>query len=135
MTSPRDFTAAGHAIMATVLVADDIKSLRQLFRLTLNQHHTVIEAEDGGKALELLRRHRPDVAILDVMMPVLSGLQVCRLLRADPDLRNIGVIIISANADDDEGRQAGADRFIVKPFLPSALLTAVDDLVRSRALI
>jgi CheY-like chemotaxis protein len=116
-----------------VLIADDIKSLRQLFRLTLNQHHTVIEAEDGAEALDLLRRHQPDVAILDVGMPALSGPQVCRLLRADPALRDIGVIIISANANEDDARQAGADRFIAKPFLPSALLAAVNDLVQSQA--
>jgi len=115
--------------MTMVLIADDMEAVRRLLRLTLESRHTLLEAEDGGEALALLRRHRPAVAILDVVMPGLSGLQVCRLIREDPDLRAIGVIILSANAAADDARRAGADRFFVKPFLPSALLRAVDDLL------
>lgn len=115
--------------MRTVLIADDQDSVRRLLRMVLGSQYTVIEAKDGGEALALLRKHRPDVAVLDVVMPVLSGLQVCRLLRADPDLCDIGVIIVSANASEDDVRLAGADLSIPKPFLPSVLLRAVDDLM------
>jgi CheY-like chemotaxis protein len=88
--------------MAIVLIADDSASVRLLLQMTLTAHHTVLEAKDGGEAVELLRQHRPDVAILDVVMPVLSGLQVCRLLREDPALRDIRVIMLSANATADD---------------------------------
>jgi CheY-like chemotaxis protein len=104
-------TLQGDAIMAVVLVADEIKSVRYLLRLTIGRRHTVIEARDGDEALALLRQHRPDVAVLDVTMPARSGLQVCRLLRADPDLRGTGVIVMSANGCTDAAYQAGADRF------------------------
>jgi CheY-like chemotaxis protein len=102
-----------------------------LLHLILSPRHSVLEAKDGGEALELLHRHRPDVAILDVVMPVLSGLQVCRLLREDPDLRNISVIVLSANATEDDASRAGADRFLAKPFLPSTLLRMIDDLTEN----
>jgi CheY-like chemotaxis protein len=115
--------------MATILIADDQESVRRLLQLTLADRHTVIEAEDGGEALDLLRRYRPDVAVLDVVMPGLNGLQLCRLLRADPDLCGMGIIVVSATASDDDVQQAGADRFLAKPFLPSALLRAIDDLL------
>jgi CheY-like chemotaxis protein len=118
--------------MATIMIADDAAALRRMLAQTLSSRHAVIEAVDGGEALEFLRRQRPDVAILDVVMPVLSGLQVCRRLRADPDLRHIGVIVLSANAGEDDAHRAGANCFIAKPFLPSALLAAVDSLVRNR---
>lgn len=121
--------------MATVLIADDIKAVRQLLRLSLGQHHHVVEAADGGAALEQLRLHRPDVAVLDVDMPVLDGLDVCRRLRADADLRDIGVIILSASVGAADADRAGADRFIDKPFRPSALLAAVNDLVRARTVV
>jgi CheY-like chemotaxis protein len=118
--------------MATILIADDSADIRRLVRLTFDGRYALLAAEDGAEALELLRQHRPDVAILDVVMPALSGLQVCRLVRADPDLAAIRVIVISANASAEPAYDAGADRFIAKPFSPSLLLVAVDELVRSR---
>jgi two-component system phosphate regulon response regulator PhoB len=119
--------------MSTVLIADDHPSLRRLLRMTLDQRHTVIEAKDGGEALELLRRHRPAVAVLDVTMPILNGLEVCRLIRADPDLRHTAIIIISANANENAALHAGADRFIAKPFRPTVLFDAVDQLSHAGA--
>jgi CheY-like chemotaxis protein len=118
--------------MASVLIVDDIKSLRQLMRLSLGQQHQVIEAADGLEAIGALQHHHPDVALLDVNMPGMNGLEVCRRVRADPELRDIGVIIVSANVVADDAYRAGADRFISKPFRPSALLAAVNDLVRAR---
>jgi CheY-like chemotaxis protein len=102
--------------------------VRHLLQLTLAPRHTVIEAEDGDEALALLRQHRPDVAILDVTMSVRDGLEVCRLIRSDPDLRDTAVIVISGNAGEGDALAAGADRFLAKPFLPSVLLRAVEAL-------
>jgi CheY-like chemotaxis protein len=115
--------------MATILIADDRASVRRLLHFTLAGRHTVLEAEDGGEALELLRWHRPEVAILDVVMPVLDGLHLCRLLREDPNLGDLRIILLSANASEDTASQAGADRFLAKPFRPRDLLQAIDDLL------
>ena len=112
--------------MALILIADDHASVRRLLRLTLSARHTVIEAEDGGEALDLLRAYRPDIAILDVVMPVLNGLQLCRILRRDPSLNDLRIIVLSANASEHEAQQAGADFFLAKPFLPSRLLDLID---------
>ena len=116
--------------MVTVVVADDEASIRVLLRTTLlGDGLSVVEAVDGEAALAAIRRHRPAVAILDVMMPGLSGLEVCRAVRADPDLVGTRVIVISANASELEAHSAGADAFLSKPFLPSRMWGAVDALV------
>jgi putative two-component system response regulator len=114
------------------LIADDNMAARRLLHLTLRGHHTILEAEDGAEALQLAGRHRPDIVILDVAMPIVDGLEVCRRLRADPDLQDIGVIILSASSRPGQARQAGADRFLEKPCLPSQIRAAVDDLMRER---
>jgi CheY-like chemotaxis protein len=116
--------------MSSILIADDLEAMRRLLRRVLERRHTVVEAVDGAEALETLRAVHPDVAVLDVIMPGLSGLEVCRLVRADPELRHTGVVLISANAPAAEAHEVGADAFLVKPFLPSALLAAVDDALR-----
>jgi len=115
--------------MARVLIADDSSQLRLLVRRALLlADHDVLEAVDGEQALAILRLEQPDVAILDVIMPGLNGLDVCRAARADPVLETIGIIILSANASIDQASTAGADRFVSKPFLPSDLLAAVNQL-------
>jgi CheY-like chemotaxis protein len=117
--------------MPTIVIADDLAPVRQLLRMTLSSQHTVLEAKDGGEALELLRRHHTDVAVLDVVMPVLDGLHLCRLLREDPAFRALKIVIVSANATEHDALQAGADRFVAKPFSPIALLRVIDDLTDS----
>jgi len=82
-------------------------------------------AADGDEALTAIRAHRPAVAILDVMMPGPSGLEVCRAVRADPSLVGTRVIISSANATEADAVSAGADAFIPKPFLPSRMREAI----------
>jgi CheY-like chemotaxis protein len=71
------------------------------------------------------------VAILDVRMPGPSGLQVCRMIRADPSLRRMGVIVLSATASAAEAQQAGADRYLPKPFSPGRLLALVEGLAQA----
>lgn len=119
--------------MARVLIADDSAQLRLMLRHTLDHGgHEVLEAADGEEALRVLREERPDVAILDVVMPGLSGLDVCRAARRDAALAATGIIILSANATQGHAAQAGADWFVAKPFLPSELLAAVRDLQEVR---
>jgi two-component system, OmpR family, phosphate regulon response regulator PhoB len=121
--------------MMNILVADDAPSVRKLLRLILEPAHTVIEAEDGGDAIRQLQAHRPDVAILDVTMPVKTGLDVCRQLRSDPDLADTGVIVITANGvqtDRSMAMAAGADQFLTKPFSPVSIMRVVEEVFAAR---
>jgi CheY-like chemotaxis protein len=117
--------------MANILVADDAAMLRVLACRSLEGHRTV-EAKDGDEALALIQEHRPDIAILDWMMPGLSGVEVCRAIREDPDLAGIKVILMTARSgldSENEARDAGVDHFISKPIMPRQLLTLVDGIV------
>ena len=116
--------------MARILIADDEARIRLLLGTLLRgEGHAVVEAVDGDEAAALLASQRPDLAILDVSMPGRSGLDVCRLVRADPSLRRIRVIVVSASVTEALALAAGADVFLAKPFSPRALLAAVDRLV------
>jgi two-component system phosphate regulon response regulator PhoB len=112
-----------------VLIAEDDDSLRALMRLSIDIGGLVIdEAADGTVALELARRNPPDIALLDWMMPRVSGLDVCRSLRADPRTAAALIVIVTARtqpADREEALAAGADHYVAKPFSPLALLETV----------
>ena len=115
-------------MMARILVADDAAMLRILACRSLEGHRTV-EAQDGQEALDLVREHRPDIAILDWMMPGMSGVDVTRAIREDPDLAGTQIILMTARSGFDsevEAREAGVDHFITKPIMPRQLLTLVE---------
>jgi DNA-binding response OmpR family regulator len=115
--------------MISVLVADDDPDIRELVALKLGRAgYTVVSAADGPGALAAMREHLPRLAVLDVMMPQLSGLDVCREVRADPALAGTAVILLTAKAqpaDIETGYSAGADDYIVKPFSPRELLSRI----------
>jgi len=116
--------------MVCVLVADDVAPLRMVVRRALEADgHHVVEAADGDEALEQLHRHVPDVAILDVSMPGHDGLALCGIMRADQQLREIAIIVLSGNATEAPALEAGADVFMKKPFRPADLRDAVARLV------
>jgi DNA-binding response OmpR family regulator len=108
--------------MTTVLVAEDDADIRMLMTLKLTQAgHQVRGFGDGLSAAADAREHPPDLAVLDVMMPGMSGLEVCQELRQNPATANIPVILLTAmarEADIAAGLAAGADDYIVKPFSP-----------------
>lgn len=118
---------------ATVLLCDDEEVLRQLVRATLgNGEYEIVEAADGDESLALARRHRPDVVILDMMMPGRSGLDVLRALRGDAALAGTPVIMLTARAqqaDREAASAAGADRYLAKPFSPLELISVVEELL------
>src|SRR5947207_2276701 len=88
------------------------------------------EAADGVAGLELARRRRPDLVILDVMLPGTGGLAILEALRADPALAAIPVVVVTAWPQmEDEALEAGASRFFMKPFEPDAMKTAVEELL------
>ncbi|HXA96862.1 MAG TPA: response regulator [Candidatus Dormibacteraeota bacterium] len=119
--------------MTTILIADDEPAILDLVRFTLEDPQVqIVEAADGAAALELARRTRPEVALLDVQMPRLNGLDVCRRLRQLPECAHTRIVMLSAAAqaeDQRRGRAAGADHYLTKPFSPLALLTLIRSLV------
>jgi CheY-like chemotaxis protein len=115
---------------ATILVCDDDPSLRELVRAVLGSRYRFVEAADGTEALALANEVRPDLIVLDVMLPGLSGIEVLELLRSDEELRSIPVVIITAWSHAEVDAQgAGADRFVSKPFDPDELYSAVEELL------
>jgi two-component system phosphate regulon response regulator PhoB len=116
--------------MATVLLAEDDADIRFLVTLKLTQAGYQVRAfEDGLSAVADAREHPPDLAILDIMMPGMSGLEVCQELRKDPATANVPVIILTAlaqEADITAGFAAGADDYVVKPFSPRDLAMRVN---------
>jgi len=121
--------APDHA-SATILVCDDDASLRELVRVVLGGAYRFAEAEDGLEALALARTLRPDLIVLDVMLPGLSGIEVLEALRQDEELRSIPVVVITAWSHTElDARGAGADRFVPKPFDPDQLSRAVEELL------
>jgi signal transduction histidine kinase len=122
--------------MARVLVADDNADMRDYLARLLGQHWEVTLAGDGIAAWEAARRERPDVVVSDVMMPRLDGFGLIARLRADPDLAEVPVLLVSARAGEEariEGLEAGANDYLVKPFAARELLTRIDSqLMRAR---
>ena len=116
--------------MVTVLLAEDDADIRVLVTFTLTRAgYQVREFGDGLSALAGAREHPPDLAILDVMMPCMSGLEVCRELRKDPATADIPVVILTALARETDitaGFAAGADDYIVKPFSPREFVIRVN---------
>jgi two-component system phosphate regulon response regulator PhoB len=120
--------------MARILVADDAAMLRILVCRSLGGHKT-IEAEDGTEALELIREHHPDIAILDWMMPGLTGVEVSKAIREDPTFADVEIVMMTARGgfdSEDQARAAGVDHFITKPIMPRQISTLVDRILASR---
>jgi len=120
----------------SVIVADDDDVLRSLLVLNLEaEGMQVHEAENGAKALQYALTHRPDLMVLDVMMPVHDGLKVLRALKDEPTTAGIPVVLLTARAgeeDIEEGWQAGADYYITKPFHMDELLGLVNEVAAGR---
>ncbi|MCW2765949.1 MAG: phoB [Nocardioides sp.] len=119
--------------MARILVADDDVDIRELveFKLSTLGHEVVVVA-DGAAAVDACRAQRPDLAVLDVMMPGVSGLEAIRVIRADPRLADLPVILLTARAQESDvetGFDSGADDYITKPFSPRELASRVEALL------
>lgn len=111
----------------TVVIADDDRDIRELVRIAVVRAGLTVVASvaDGAAALDAIREHCPDLAILDVMMPGLNGIEVCRAVRADGSIGDVRIVLLSASVDDaaqQTGLDAGADYFLAKPFSPRDLV-------------
>jgi two-component system response regulator MtrA len=119
--------------VARILLAEDDADIRWLVELTLSRHcHDVVAVADGAAAIEACRERRPDLAVLDIGMPVLSGVDALRAIRSDPALAGLPVILLTGWArpsDVEDGRDAGADDYVTKPFSPHELVVRIEALL------
>ncbi|MGE5619950.1 MAG: response regulator transcription factor [Sphingomonadaceae bacterium] len=119
-----------------LLLIDDEPAIRTLVRLVMEgDGWHVLVASDGNQGLALAREQHPDVILLDVALPDLSGLEVCRQLKSDPDTASIPVAMLTAMAQETDRRAAmslGADDYVTKPWRPAALIAKVTSLLEKR---
>ena len=122
------------ATMTRILIAEDERDIRELILFTLRYGgYEVTAVSNGEEAVEAARRDAPDLILLDVRMPRLTGYEACRRIKADPTLRHIPVVFLSAKGQETEvqtGLEAGAAEYILKPFSPDYLNKRVGELLR-----
>ncbi len=116
-----------------ILVVDDEIYIVHILEFSLTMEgYSVLTASDGEEALRIIEQERPDLVVLDIMMPKLDGYEVCRRLRQDEQFRSLPVILLSAKGrpiDREAGLGAGADDYITKPFSPRKLLEKMRELL------
>ena len=120
--------------MAKILLVDDEPNIREVVSLYLRRDgHVVIAAADGEEALRLYQQTRPDLVVLDLMLPKVSGLEVCRRLGAEATDRRVPLIMLTARGEEEDrivGLSLGADDYVVKPFSPRELAARVEAVLR-----
>lgn len=123
--------------MHKILIADDEEHIRDLVATTIGlaEQYELIKASDGIMALEKVKAEMPSIVFLDIRMPGLDGLEVCRRLKADEQTKDIHVIMLTAFGQEEDrkkGDDAGADDYFVKPFSPTALLDKVEEILNNK---
>ena len=117
-----------------ILVVEDEPDIRKLVNYNLTQdHYRVVEAESGEHALKLIQRDKPSLVILDLMMPGMSGLEVCRTLRGQDETAKLPILMLTAKAAEADrvlGLELGADDYLAKPFSPRELVARVRAILR-----
>lgn len=115
--------------LGRVLLVEDEKDVAELIRYNLfKEGYDVLLAKDGVEGLKMVREARPDLILLDLMIPALNGWEVCRRLKQDPETRGISVIMVTGRAEEGDkvlGLELGADDYITKPFSPRELLARI----------
>ena len=123
--------------MKKILIADDEPNIVTALEFLLERNgYEVLVARNGGAALKMIEEQRPDLVLLDVMMPVKSGYEVCQRMRERADWRDIKIIMLTAKGRDVEmskGLSIGADLYITKPFSTQELVAKIDALLQAGA--
>lgn len=119
--------------MYKILIADGERALRLLIAGTLEiGEYDILEADNGIQALDLVKRERPDLIILDVMMSGMTGYEVCKRIKTNPDIADTKVLILTAKgqqSDEEAAWEALADFYLAKPFSPMELLSMVEEVL------
>jgi len=119
--------------MAKILIAEDEPDIRELIAFTLRfAGHEVVAVSNGEEVLETLPQYMPDLVLLDVRMPRMTGFEACAQMKATPQLKDIPVVFLSAKgqeAEIQEGLRAGAVEYLLKPFAPNDLANRVNELL------
>jgi phosphate regulon transcriptional regulator PhoB len=125
---------AGRQRLGRVLLVEDEGDVAELIRYNLSKEgYDVVLTSNGNDALRLAREHRPDVLLLDIMVPQLNGWEVCRRLKKDPELASIPVIMVSGRVEEGDkvlGFEVGADDYVTKPFSPRELIARIRAVLR-----
>jgi twitching motility two-component system response regulator PilH len=120
--------------MSSVLVVEDSPPQRAMITALLKENGLeVTTANDGLDALDRLKEHRPDIVVMDIVMPRMNGYELCRKLKSDPTTKTVPVIMCSTKGEDFDrhwGMKQGADAYISKPFQPQELVGTVKQLLR-----
>jgi two-component system alkaline phosphatase synthesis response regulator PhoP len=116
-----------------ILIADDNENIRDALTYLLEDEGYLLNmAKDGSDALKKVREFHPDILFLDIMMPEINGYEVCRIIKNDPALKGIYVIMLTAKgqvAEQERGKEVGADEYIVKPFSPMEILSKIKNIL------
>jgi two-component system alkaline phosphatase synthesis response regulator PhoP len=117
-----------------VLVVDDEEYIQHILNFSFGaEGFEVITAADGEEAVTIARSEKPDIIVLDIMMPKMDGYEACRQIKGDPQTHNIPVILLTAKGrevDRKLGAEAGADDYVVKPFSPGRLIERVEGFIK-----
>jgi two-component system alkaline phosphatase synthesis response regulator PhoP len=115
--------------MAKILIAEDERDIRDLVAFTLRfAGYEVVAAVNGEEAVALAPKENPDLILMDVRMPRMTGYEACRILKANPEMKDIPVVFLSAKGQESEiqtGRGVGAEEYLLKPFAPDQLTERV----------
>ncbi|TET64384.1 response regulator [Candidatus Aerophobetes bacterium] len=119
--------------MKKILIADDRSEVVELVKVTLEgEGYRTIDASDGREALEKIRKEKPDLILLDIVMPKMNGFEDLREVKKDPKTKEIPIIMLTAKgqkSDQEKGKELGATGYIIKPFSPSALLERIEEIL------
>ena len=115
--------------MAKILIAEDERDIREMVNFSLQfGGFVVVQAANGAEAVEQAQKELPDLILMDVRMPKMTGYEACRQMKSMPELRDIPVVFLSAKGQETEiqtGLEAGAEEYILKPFAPDELVKQV----------
>lgn len=119
--------------MAKILIAEDERDIRDLIAFTLRfAGHEVFAAANGEEAVEMAPKVNPDLILMDVRMPRMTGYEACKVMKANPDLKDIPVVFLSAKGQENEiqqGLDVGAEEYLLKPFAPDQLSKRVKEIL------
>jgi CheY-like chemotaxis protein len=120
--------------MAKIVIAEDEPDIRELVAFTLRfAGHEVITGANGQEGYELAKEHKPDLVMLDVRMPKMTGYEACQSIKAEPEIAHIPVVFLSAKGQESEieqGLAVGAEEYLLKPFAPDQLTQKVTEVLK-----